>query len=239
MRQFAMSTVLAIAVCGCARQPPPAYQSNVANEYLRAMTAPASAPTPLAPAAAPMSSNEIVEKTKPEMDAWSNCVFDRTAKYMQANESAAVTVRAAMTSCYKQENELRLSLSLNNRSGNSTNELMSIRRKIVYDALVQIVIDQRVNLIAARKLSHDWADCLLAAAIKNTTTERPASKILSATYAVCRPYEDAMRRQLATFNKNADSIVADRKRRVFPVLARFVDELKRVGRGAKKPDLAA
>ena len=229
MRQFAMSTILAIAVCGCVRQPPPAYRSNVANEYLRAMTAPASAPTPL---------NEIAEKTKPEMNAWSNCVFDSTSRYMQANESAEVTVRAAMTSCYKQENELRLALSITNRSGISTNDLMKIRRKIVYDALVQIVIDHRVNLIAARKLSNEWADCLLAAAIKNTTTERPASKILSNTYTACRPYEDAMRRQLATFNTNASTIVEDRKRRVFPVLARFVDKLKKMGRKAKKPDLA-
>lgn len=217
------------AVCGCARQPPSYSYYNPANDYYRAIVAPAPQPTPM---------SEITERTKLQMTTWSDCVFDQTAKYMQANEQAEVTVRAAMTACYKQEDDLKLAISGVNGSGVSTNDLMTLRRKIVFDKLTQIVIDHRISILAARQLSNAWAECLIDAAMHGATSDRSDNEIVLATYAICRSQEDTMRRQLASFNSEAESIVENRKRRAFSILVEFVQRIKSFGTKAKRPDLA-
>lgn len=231
MRQLFVIVLVGICVCSCARRQPAYYSYNPANDYyVRLAAPPAPTPTPL---------NEIAERTKPEMSAWVNCVFDKTAKYMQLNEQAEVTVRAAMTACYPQENSLRSAISLINGSGYSTNDLMVARHKIIFEELTKTVIEQRVNLVAAKRYVDSWTDCLVNAAIVATTAERSESQIVAATYALCQDREDAMRRQLASFNRNSETIIEDRKRRVLPILVKFVHAMKNLGKGVKKPDLSA
>jgi hypothetical protein len=219
-------------MASCARAPAPVLQGNPANEYYADLVyrAPPPVVTPM---------NEINDRTELQMRAWSNCVFDKTASYMQANERAEVTVKAAMTSCSTQETELRNAISFINGSGVSTNELMEIRRKIVFEKLVQIVIDHRINLVTARSLTKLWTDCLVDRTADFTTESRSDNEIILSSYGACKGQENAMRQQLSSFNNDSFEIVEDRKKRVFPLLHQFVEALKHLGKQqAQKPDLA-
>jgi hypothetical protein len=224
--------LIAGALSACSAYQPH-YLANPANDYLYNLenSAPTQQPQRL------VSLSAITERTKPQMMAWSNCVLDETSHYMQANEQADVTVRSAMVACSNQENDLQTAIAVINYSGVSTSDLMSIRRKIVYDKLVQLVIAERVNLMNARTLTRAWTDCLVDETVVFTKANSTAEQIISSTYSACERQELNMRQQLATFSDNPDAIINDRKKRLLPLLNKFVTELKALGKRAPKPDM--
>jgi hypothetical protein len=136
------------------------------------------------------------EAADPHVLAWMNCTTRAALRYLDGNETADVIARASMTSCSQQEAAVQEALPYKDRSPRAVHQIMEIRRKMVRERLVEIIVRNRQELSAAVTHYKAWNECLVNTATSLATSRQATEDSVKATFHFCRDREHSARTQL-------------------------------------------
>jgi hypothetical protein len=180
---------------------------------------------------------QLSKATAAEFATWFQCAVGAAIRYLEANETADVLARVALTSCTAEEAKFREAVVVNNRTTLQTFEIVDLNRKWIGERLVALVVSSRQNLGIAKVRFDAWAECIVNAATIHAASVRETDEAVRASFFTCREREQAMRGHLVSFI-GENTIVEERKAKATPILHRYVETLRSGGpRRPARPEI--
>jgi hypothetical protein len=180
---------------------------------------------------------ELQSATNTEKMAYYRCVRLAALDYVGASESANTVAQAAMTRCSMEEQNLRRSIELHNRTPVADYRIQEVYRNSIRSDTVELVIRVRESSRKLEIQKNLWAECVVKATFLNFS--KGTKGAISTAYSECSQNENGMRAAWTSLidAKFAEERLSSLKQRVTPILAKYAEELAEAAgaKSVKKP----